>query len=356
MERGDGSMKGVLVKIGMLILVVPLMLTLNACDGGTGDGVHDAGPISSGKILFAAHNTTNPEGDLKLFVANDDGTGLTQLTNVGCTPLSSCDSPDIEDMPGGGWRIAYVQNSEINVFDTRTGESTTIVPGGRPDFNADASVIAFMGGGAEGLNIWKKTVDQSLPAIQLTDYGVSASAEWPYFSPVEDKIVYVAPFGDQARAIMDGDGSNSVAIPPPGGNTVSHMGFKADGTEFVNAQTLTSYSISTGATGTLSDLKNTTTMMDQLSELGYEEVPTSQVGGQGEMGTFALSVDWSRDGSKLVFDALVQDATTERIEGIALFIYAIDTDKLTLIFGPEPSDGSITNNFNFSRYTPKWVP
>ncbi len=349
-------MKGILKKIGMLILVVPLVLTLNACDGGTGDGVNDAGPISSGKILFAAHNTTNPDGDLRLFVVKDDGTGLTQLTNVGSTPLSSCDSPDIEDMPGGGWRIAYVQDGEINVFDTRTGELVTVAPGGRPDFNEDASVVVFMGGGAEGLNIWKKPVDGSLAAIQLTDYGVSASAEWPYFSPIEDKIVYVAPFGDQTRGIMDGDGSNSVAIPPPGGNTVSHMGFKADGTEFVNAQSLTSYSVSTGAIGTLSDLKNTTTMMNQLLELGYEEVPTTQVGGQGEMGTFALSVDWSRDGKKLVFDALVQDATAGSIEGIALFVYAIDTDKLTLIFGPEPFNGNITNNFNFSTYTPKWIP
>jgi hypothetical protein len=356
MQEGEVSMKGILRKIGMLILVVPLVLTLNSCDGGTGDGVNDAGPISSGKILFAAHNTTNPDGDLRLFVINDDGTGLAELTGAGCTPLSSCDSPDIEDMPGGGWRIAYVQNSEINVFDTRTGESTTVGSGGRPDFNADASVIVFMGGGAEGLNIWKKPIDGSLPAIQLTDYGVSASAEFPYFSPVEDKIVYVAPFGDQTRGIMDGDGSNAVAIPPPGGNTVSHMGFKADGTEFVNAQTLTSYSISTGAMATLSDLKNTTTMMNQLSELGYEEVPATEVSGQGGAGTFALSVDWSRDGKKLVFDALVQDATSGSIEGIALFVYAIDTDKLTLIFGPEPSNGSITNNFNFSRYTPKWIP
>jgi hypothetical protein len=356
MEGGERSMKGISKKIGMLILAVPLVLFLNACDGGIGDGANDAGPISSGKILFAAHNTANPDGDLRLFVINDDGTGLTQLTDAGCTPLSSCDSPDIEDMPGGGWRIAYVQNGEIKVFDTRTGESATVVPGGRPDFNEDASAIVFMGGGAEGLNIWKKTIDGSLPAIQLTDYGVSATAEFPYFSPVEDKIVYVTSFGEQTRRIMDGDGSNSVAIPPPGGNTVSHMGFKADGTEFVNPQNLTSYSINTGAIGTLSDLKDTTTMMNQLSGLGYKEVPTTTVGGQAEMGTFALSVDWSRDGRKLVFDALVQDATTGSIVGIALFVYAIDTDKLTLIFGPEPFNGSITNNFNFSRYTPKWIP
>jgi hypothetical protein len=358
MEGGEGSMKGILRKIGMLILVVPLVLFLNACDGGIEDGVNDAGPISSGKILFAAHNTTNPDGDLRLFVINDDGTGLAQLTNVGCTPLSSCDSPDIEDMPGGGWRIAYVQNGEISVFDTRTGESATVVPGGRPDFNEDASVIVFQGGGAE-LNIWKKPVDGSSAAIQLTNSGVSSTAEWPYFSPVEDRIVYVSTFGEPSqrpRQIMDGDGSNSVAIPPPGGDTVSHMGFKADGTEFADAQTLTSYSISTGAIGTLSDLKNTTTMMYQLSELGYKEVPTTQVGGQAERGTFALSVDWSRDGKKLVFDALVQDVTTGSIKGIALFVYAIDTDKLTLIFGPEPFNGSITNNFNFSTYTPKWIP
>jgi hypothetical protein len=355
MERGDGSMKGILMKIGMLILVVPLMLTLNACDGGTGDGVNDAGPISSGKILFAAHNSTDPDGDLRLFVINDDGTGLAQLTDAGCAPLSSCASPDIEDIPGGGWRIAYVQNGEISVFDTRTGESAAVVPGDRPDFNKDASVIVFQAG-AESLNIWKQPLDESSSAIQLTDYGVSTNAEWPYFSPIEDKIVYFTSSGEQTRNIMDGDGSNSVGIPPPGGNTGCHMGFKADGTEFVNAQDLTSYSISAGAIGTLSDLKNTTTMMNQLAELGYEEVPATEFGGQDEIITFALSVDWSRDGKKLVFDALVQDATTGSIKGIALFVYAIDTDKLTLIFGPEPFNGNITNSFKFSIYTPKWIP
>jgi hypothetical protein len=155
---------------------------------------------------------------------------------------------------------------------------------------------------------------------------------------------------------MDGDGSNSTAIPAPGGNTVSHMGFKADGTEFVNAQNLTSYSVQTGSIGTLNDLKDTTTMMSQLLALGYEEVPTSKALGQAEMGTFALSVDWSRDGKMLVFDALVQDAATGSIKGIAVFVYAIETDKLTLIFGPEPYNGKITNNFNFSTYTPKWIP
>ena len=50
------------------------------------------------------------------------------------------------------------------------------------------------------------------------------------------------------------------------------MGFKADGTEFVNPQNLTSYAIQTGAIGTLNDLKNTTTLMSQLFALGYEEV------------------------------------------------------------------------------------
>jgi hypothetical protein len=330
-------------------IYLPLVMKPNASD---------AGPISSGKILFVAHNTTNPDADLRLFVMNDDGTGLTNVSDsLGCAPLLSCDSPDIEDMPGGGWRIAYIQDGGINVFDTKTGEAT-VMPGkgGRPDFNSDASDIVFMGGGAEGLNIWRMPADGSSAAIQLTDYGVSLSAEFPYFSPIEDKIVYVAPFGDQTRGIMDGDGSNSVAIPPPGGNTVSHMSFNADGTEFVNAQNLTSYSVQTGAIGRLNDLKNTTTIMSQLLAFGYEEVPTTKVLGQGGMGTFALSVDWSRDGKMLVFDALVQDAKTSSIKGIAIFIYAIETDKLTLIFGPEPYNGKITNNFNFSTYTPKWIP
>ncbi len=34
-------------------------------------------------------------------------------------------------------------------------------------------------------------------------------------------------------------------------------------------------------------------------------------------GTFAPRLDWSRNGKMLVFDALVQDATTGNIKGIA---------------------------------------
>jgi len=355
-------MKGIFNRVELLILSALLVLLSNACGTGNGDGDIVNNPeisgISSGKILFAAHNTTNPDADLRLFVINEDGTGLTNVSDsLGCEPLYPCDSPEIEDMPGGGWRVAYVQDDGINVFDTRTGEATVMPDkGGRPDFNADASVIVFQGGGAEGLNIWRMPVDRSSAAVQLTNGGVSNSAEFPYFSPTEDRIVFVATFGERPRHIMDGDGSNDVAIPAPGGNTVSHMGFSADGTEFVNAQNFTSYSIQTGAIGRLNDLKNTTTMMSQLLALGYEEVPTTKALGQGELGTFALSVDWSRDDKRLVFDALVQDAKTGEIKGIAIFVYAIETDKLTLIFGPVPYNGTITNNYNFSTYTPKWIP
>lgn len=350
-------MKDIVKRIGMLVLVAPYVLFLPICGVGNGDGVDDPGPISSGKILFAANNTTNPDADLRLFVIKDDGTGLTNVS-VGSTPLEECASPDIEDMPRGGWRIAYEHIGRINVFDTVTGESAIVTSIGahRPDFNADASDIVFDVAGLGAVNIWRTPVDGSLAAIQLTNIVASNNAEWPYFSPVEDKIVYFATFGARPRHIMDGDGSNSTEIPPPGGDTVSHMGFKADGTEFVNAQDLTSYSVKTGAIGTLNDLKNTTTMMSQLLTLGYQEVPITKVAGQGEMGTFALSVDWSRDGKKLVFDALVQDATTGSIKGIAVFVYAIDTDNLTLIFGPEPFDGNRTNNFKYSIYTPKWIP
>jgi hypothetical protein len=61
MERGEDSMKDIVKRIGMLILVAPIVLFLNACGVGNGDGVNDPGPISSGKILFAANNTTNPD-------------------------------------------------------------------------------------------------------------------------------------------------------------------------------------------------------------------------------------------------------------------------------------------------------
>jgi hypothetical protein len=169
------------------------------------------------------------------------------------------------------------------------------------------------------------------------------NAEWPYFVPQSGQVLFFATYGPHFRHLMDADGSNEQVIAAPGGDTVSHLGMKADGSEFVNPDNLTSYMISTGAVGTITDLKHTTTLLSQLSSLGFEEVPVSIARGQGGNGTFALSVDWSEDGEKLVFDALVEEqATGER--GIAIFVFDLTENKLSLVYGPEPLEPSRTRN------------
>lgn len=305
--------------IGIIVLYVTTVV-------GVGYGGIDSSAIEEGKIIFAAHNTLDENAPLKLFVITPGEENPTQITTD-----EDFLNPDIEALPDGGWRIAYTttddaDNTVIEVFDTITQTSVVVSSGVsipyRPDFNADASFVVFQGlkesapppppdGIVTGIDIWKAPADGSLSPVNLTDVSETENAEWPYFSPTEDRILYFATFGGHTRHIMSGDGVIDEEIPSPGGDTGSHLGFKSNGMEFVNAQNLTSYWIMNGAVGTLNDLKYSTTMMTQLAALGYEEVPISGVSGQGGQGTFGLSVDWSRDGSKLVFDALVQDINTK---------------------------------------------
>jgi hypothetical protein len=168
-------------------------------------------------------------------------------------------------------------------------------------------------------------------------------------------VFFFATYGSSRRHLVGLDGSNEMEVPAPGGNTVSHAGIRADGSEFVNPDNLTSYLMSTGTTGTIDDLRHTTSMMSQLAELGLAEVPANVVGGQGGNGTFALSVDWSRNGRMLVFDALVSDKATGDL-GVAIFTWDLHDQKLRLVYGPEPLSPDRTRNFNYSIHTPKWIP
>jgi len=319
--------------------------------------VIDTSLLATSKIIFAAHNSQDEDSDLALFIIDPDGNNFRTLSTSG-----EVGAPDIESTSSDSWKFAFGENG-ITIFDSQTKLMTTIndIAGAtRADFDANAQFITFQGGinkdTGMGINIWKSSVDGS-NVIQLTDVGDNANAEWPYFSPAGDGILYFqSTEGLNPKHFMGNDGSNDSELPSPGGDTISHASFNSDGSEFVDPQTLTSYRVDDGALGQLNDLKNTTTLMTQLAELGLEEVPTSVIPGQGNRGTFALSADWSRDGTKLVFDALVRDADTDEIQGIAIFVYTIADETLTLVFGPEPFNGSRTNNHNYSVYTPKWVP
>lgn len=318
--------------------------------------VIDTSLLAPGKILFAAHNSQDQDADLGLFVVNSDGTDLRALADSG-----AFGAPDIEATSSGSWKIAYGEQ-QISIFDSQQLSEIAIsdVSGAtRADFSPLAESVTFQGGADQqgaGINIWRASSDGS-SVMQLTNVATGVNAEWPYFSPGGTGILYFQSTQDaNPRHFMTTDGSNDTVLPSPGGQTISHAGFSPDGAEFVDAQTLTSYRIDTGALGQLDTLKINTTILNQLELLGFEEVPASEIAGQGGRGTFALSADWSRDGKQIVFDALVKASGTDEIKGIAIFVYTLAEDRLTLVFGPEPFNGSRTNNHNYSVYTPKWVP
>lgn len=310
--------------------------------------------LRSGKILFAAHGSTDGWAPLQLFVSDAKGSDRTQISGWLVTGGEDYSTPDIGKAAGGGWRIAWGVNG-LRVFDTATGAIAGIESPGatRADFSPDANTIVYQSGTTE-INIWQASYDGTI--TQLTNVAPGNNAEWPYFVPQSGRVLFFATYdAPHYRHLMDADGSNEQVIAAPGGDTVSHLGMKADGSEFVNPDNLTSYLVSSGAIGTINDLKNTTTLLSQLSNLGFEEVSSSIYRGQGGNGTFALSVDWSKDGEKLVFDALVEEqGTGER--GIAIFVFDLTENKLSLVYGPEPLEPSRTRNYNYSIHTPKWIP
>ncbi|MDA1353681.1 MAG: hypothetical protein O3A01_04315 [bacterium] len=329
-----------------------LVLTLNAC-ASNGSSTSSLA-VSSGKIIFAAHGSSDPDAELHLFSCDADDSNLFQLTSA------EAETPDIEQTTDSGWKIAYSNSEGLFVTDTQSNSTVTIStqPGDtRADFNSAANQIVYQDAGSEGsgINLWIADIDGT-NKTQLSSISGENNAEWPYFIPSEDRVLFFSTSGDTTVHLINSDGTNETSIPAPGGQSVSHMAVNSDGSEFLSPQNLTSYSVANGATGNINILKSTTTLLTQLNELGYEEVPIGIVEGQGAQGTFALSADWSRDGSQLVFDALIQDKDSDEIMGIAIFVYDMDSDRLSLIYGPEPFNGNRTNNYNYSSYTPKWVP
>ena len=338
-----------------------------AGDGGvTADGAIerdaalDAGTVvlASGRILFAAHHTSNPDAPMRLYVVNADGSGLARIQVPSTTDSTDFGTPEIERYAPGAWRVAYGQNG-ITVFDSVAGTVAHVGGQGatRADFNADASRVVYQQGtgGAAGINLFSANTDGT-SIVQLTHVPASNNAEWPYFVPGTERILHFATFGTSLQHTMGLDGAAELQLAMPGGAAASHESMKADGSEFLNAELLTSYSTTTGAIGSLNNLKGTTTLMAQLDALGYLEVPIASIPGQANRGTFALSADWSRDGTNIVFDALLRDKASGNQAGIGVFVYDIVQDTLRLIYGPEPFNGARTNNYNYSIHTPKWVP
>lgn len=339
-----------------------VVVVLTACGGGGagsgGDGgdpitptsLSNPGAIVSGRILFAARGVADLAALPRLWVVNDDGTGLQAISSPGLYFM-----PDVEARPGGGFEVAWGWD-DIAVYDT-TAQSGFLIVGTaltRADFDGQASLVAFQGGGdgALGLNIWVAPTDASSPALKITTHGPGDNAEWPYFHPVTGRIAYFSTLGEERMVDADGQNDGVLGMARNFGCST----FKPDGTELFDPPTMTSYLLADGSVGSLDTLKVTTTMMSQLAALGYAEVPATSIPARDGDGSFAVSADWSRDGTQLVFDALVQDLNTSQFLGWAVFVYTIATDKLRLVFGPESVSMTANNNWNFSERTPKWIP
>lgn len=334
-----------------------------SADGPPVGSVFNSAALVSGKILFAAHRSNDPQASMKIWTINPDGTGLTEFTSN-----TNYQAPDVESNGSGGWKVAWDWQSTLGIFDSNTRQTMVITAPGatRVDLSRDATRVTYQAFPPEyqprpgdqfpgGIAIYVASLSGNTTPLRLTNMAPPNNAEWPYFLPSGNRILYFVTTPRAGKNLINTDGSAEAAVPAPGGLTVSHSGFNTDGSELLDAQGLTSYFLATGAVGTLNDLKRTTTLLNQLASLGYKEVPSSQVPGQGMRGTFALSADWSRDGSRIAFDALVADASGT-ILGVAIFVWDIAAAKLTLLNPPEPLFSGRNNNYNYSLATPRWIP
>jgi Tol biopolymer transport system component len=153
-------------------------------------------PGNNGKIVFMSDRITadNPEADFEIFMMNDDGTGLTQLTKNTMTDGQPTFSPD-------GTQIAFESNrdGDYDIYKMNAApESATNQPQNLtnntvydfdPAWSPDGTKIAFTGSPSGNADIYTMFSDGS-DQVRLTKR--SAQDLQPAWSPDGRKIAFMS--------------------------------------------------------------------------------------------------------------------------------------------------------------------
>lgn len=159
------------------------------------------------RIAFTANGT----GRYQIFVMNDDGSGLKQVTRSEHNAIEEGWFPD-------GRRLAFTEERKKTIgrsykmfsVDLETGRTDPLLPefdnsNALPDFSPDARFLAFTGKRTMGWDAFVADLT-TRKVIALTEGGKACR---PRFSPEGEKIVYVS---------SDADGKGDIWLANPDGS------------------------------------------------------------------------------------------------------------------------------------------
>jgi len=186
--------------------------------------------VTDGRIVFASDRN----GSMNLFIANPDGTGLSQLTN------------NVVDETYPAWsrdrsRIAFVRGGALWVINADgTGETQLNVPANnRPTWSPDGKRIAVSGrpAGSEYLRILIYDLESGSYS-ELTDTYIGYDLSHPDWSPNGRDILAGAQAGDGHLIRIDVESGSATEFYFESGGACFHLGggsyptWSPDGTAF----------------------------------------------------------------------------------------------------------------------------
>ena len=235
-ETGKMMQMGMATALASAIALVALLLALV----GTAKEAEATFPGENGKIAFASNRTSgegvnNPEGDFEIFTMNQDGTGLTQLTENAAFDIDPEWSPD-------GGQIAFESDrdlfSDIFVMNSDGSGQTNVTNNRAFDWSAafapDGERIIFDSNLSAGVD--NPTGDTEIFSVKLdgTDLAQltnNTSRDFhPDFAPDGRKIAFVSD-RDFAPGIytMAADGSKQRKSNRGSGVAFASPGWSPDG-------------------------------------------------------------------------------------------------------------------------------
>lgn len=237
-------------------------------------------PGGNGKIAFASYR----DGDYEIYVQNEDGTGLEQVTDNASLEFNPSLSPD-------GERVAFESNNQVYVADVESKETTAIsgnAGGSDPAFSPSGREIAFTSYRDGDREIYETAADGSGAARNLTN-DPAAEDFAPSYDPLEDGDRLA--FTKSTSSVFDGA---DIYVLDRNGGSVTRV---TDGPDLYTRNTDPAYSPDGARLAFASNRDGGNYEVYTIPEDGGEPTRITNNAGQSEFPAY------SPDGERVVYQA-----------------------------------------------------